>query len=336
MQVFTDAALLSAMRAFVEASRTSSDAVLEALCAFVSRTFPLDAALVFEPDGDELRCRFAAGLRTQYFEHLRVRRDALESLPASAAHAGHRMSAAGGLIPTDRRAIAVPLLDREDVRAVAYFSTTASLSAAHEDALVRAVEHAAGPFAAALERERDRNEATYDALTGLFTPRAFRARLAKEILDRRLGRPLSLWFVDTDRFKTVNDTFGHAAGDRVLQGMAALLQSVTVPGRDVIARNGGDEFCALIFESQKTVAIELAQELCNAVRAHDFGVSVTMSASIGVATFPYDARNSSELLETADAAMYHSKRSGRDRVSFSTSGAGFAVYDSGGLTQPGA
>jgi diguanylate cyclase (GGDEF)-like protein len=77
---------------------------------------------------------------------------------------------------------------------------------------------------------------------------------------------------------------------------------------------------------QKTIAIERAQALCDAVRAHDFGIPLRITASIGVASFPYDARDSSELLEIADAAMYHSKRTGRDRVSFSVNGTAFSTF----------
>jgi len=65
------------------------------------------------------------------------------------------------------------------------------------------------------------------------------------------------------------------------------------------------------------------------VRRHDFGIPMQITASVGVASFPYDARDANELLEVADAAMYHSKRSGRDRVSFAVNGAAFAVYREG-------
>ena len=235
----------------------------------------------------------------------------------------------GALIPTDRRAIAVPMHDRQGLHGVAYVSSAVSGSdRGHSDTLVRLVEHATLPFALAIERECDRASATYDGLTGLLTPRAFRTRLVTEIAHRRLGRSpvVSLWFVDTDHFKEVNDTHGHAAGDAVLQMMAALLRAHTVRDVDIVGRNGGDEFCALILDAQKSVAIERAQAFCDGVRACAFPASIRLTASIGVATFPYDTNDSSELLEIADAAMYHSKRSGRDRVSFSINGTTFATY----------
>lgn len=128
------------------------------------------------------------------------------------------------------------------------------------------------------------------------------------------------------RFKRVNDTLGHAAGDVVLQQMAGLLREHVIPDVDLPARNGGDEFCAIVRNVHKVGAIERAQRFCQAVRSADFGVEFSVTASIGVAAYPYDAEGAGELLEVADAAMYHSKRSGRDRVSFSVGGASFAVF----------
>jgi diguanylate cyclase (GGDEF)-like protein len=113
----------------------------------------------------------------------------------------------------------------------------------------------------------------------------------------------------------------------VLQRMASLLREHMLEGLDVPARNGGDEFCAMLRNVQKTAAIERAQRFCDAVRECDFGIGAeAITASVGVAAFPYDATDAGELLEAADAAMYHSKRSGRDRVSFAVEREAFAVY----------
>jgi diguanylate cyclase (GGDEF)-like protein len=101
----------------------------------------------------------------------------------------------------------------------------------------------------------------------------------------------------------------------------------TIPGVDVAARNGGDEFCAILHDVQKIAAIERAHKLCRAVREFDFGAGFPITASIGVAAFPYDAGSANELLEVADAAMYHSKRSGRDRVSFAVDRGTYAAYE---------
>ncbi len=323
--------VLEAVRVLTAASRESATAVLTAL----DRTLrvldaSIDAVLVFAPSGDELACVYAQGARTEHFLNSRVRRDRGSSPAAQAALCEHRVelsSRVRPIIATDRYALAIPMLAGSGLAAVVY-AASAREPIANGDLLVRAVAQAASPYVLAAEREADRMNAAYDGLTGLHTPRAFREKLQEEVTLTRLGRhtTLCLWFIDTDHFKRVNDTFGHAAGDVVLQRMASLLRDHTLAGVDVVARNGGDEFCAIVRNVHKTAAIERAQRYCDAVEICDFGVSARITASIGVAAFPYDARDASELLEIADAAMYHSKRAGRGRVSFAVGRASFAVY----------
>jgi diguanylate cyclase (GGDEF)-like protein len=323
--------VLETVRTLLDASRHSSDDVIAAVAGAVRRAEPaVDAVIAFIPSGDDLASTFVDGPRVEHYARFKLRRDDERYLPAQAALLGHRASGpAGMLVPTDRGAIAVPMCDPSGLHAVIYASSQ-DRSDLDEEAIVQSVAHAASPYVLALERERDRADATYDGLTGLLTPRAFRNRLRDELSRARFGAApvLTLWFVDTDCFKTVNDSLGHAAGDAVLQAMGELLRAYVIPDVDVTGRNGGDEFCALIHDTQKSVAIERAQEFCDAVRLHDFGIPLQITASVGVASYPYDARDANELLEVADAAMYHSKRSGRDRVSFAVNGTSFAVFRS--------
>ena len=314
---------VATVRALLEASRRSSADVLAALDGSVREAEPaVDGLLAFVPAGDELACVYAAGARLAHFRNLRLRRGFARSLPAAAADAGCRASTpqdGAPLAPTDRFAIAVPMLDARQLHAVIYAASARALGPGASDAVVRAVERATAPFAIALEREADRADATYDGLTGLLSPRAFRRRLHDEVArtNAGTGRPaLSLWFVDTDSFKQINDAFGHRAGDAVLRAMASILQANLVAEVDLAARNGGDEFCALLSGAGKGRAVTRAQAFCEAVRSYDFGLPLRVTASVGVATFPHDAAGSGELLEMADAAMYHSKRNGRDRVSY--------------------
>ncbi|HTU70384.1 MAG TPA: GGDEF domain-containing protein [Candidatus Baltobacteraceae bacterium] len=327
--------VLDAVRALLDASRRSSAAVVETLALAIRRRDPaIDAVLVFAPNGEELECVFADGPRVEHYASIRLRRDADHFLPARAALIGHRASGCDGvLVPTDRQALAVPMSDSNGLRAVIYVSSCSADSIDGEETIVRTIQHAASPYALALERELAQADATYDGLTGLLTPRAFRTRLRDEIARTRFGAAavLTLWFVDTDRFKSVNDTYGHAAGDAVLQGMAELLRAHAVPEIDLVARNGGDEFCVLIHDAQKTLAIERAQAFCETVRRNDFSLPMRITASVGVASFPHDARDANELLEVADAAMYHSKRTGRDRVSFAVNAGAFAVFREGSV-----
>jgi diguanylate cyclase (GGDEF)-like protein len=323
--------VLEGARVVTAASRESTQAVLMALDSTLRVLEPaLDAILIFAPSGEDLDCIHASGARCEHFRTLRMRRDHPSLLPARAAMCGHRVELAGearGIIPTDRAAIAIPMMGSDGLHAVVY-AASRNARIDHPDLLVRTVAQAASPYALAAERETDRINATFDGLTGLHTPRAFRERLQEQLALARIDRlaSLSLWFIDTDHFKRVNDNFGHAAGDIVLQRMASLLREHTVRSVDLPARNGGDEFCAIVANVHKVAAIERAQRFCDAVRACDFGVNVPISASIGVASYPYDASEANELLEVADAAMYHSKRAGRDRVSFAVNGCGFAVY----------
>jgi diguanylate cyclase (GGDEF)-like protein len=323
--------VLEAARVLTAASRESTQAVLAALDRTLRVLDPsVDAVLIFIPDAEELACVYAAGSRTSHFLGMRIRRDDAASMPARAATCGHRVELAADsrpIIPTDRAAIAVPMLASDGLAAVVYAASTSNCIAS-ADALVRAVAQAASPFALAAEREADRRTATYDGLTGLYAPRAFRTRLQAELAQARLSRDaaLALWFIDTDRFKQVNDTRGHAAGDVVLQRMAQLLREQMVADLDIPARNGGDEFCAIVRNVHKVSAIERAHRFCKAVRECDFHVDAPITASIGVAAYPYDSQDASELLEIADAAMYHSKRSGRDRVSFRVGAGAFAVF----------
>jgi diguanylate cyclase (GGDEF)-like protein len=325
--------VLEAVRVLTAASRESSRAVLVALDRTMRVLDPsLDAVLMFAPDGEELACVYASGQRTEHFASVRIPRDGTRSLPARAAMCGHRIELAADerpVIPTDRAAVAVPMLGGDGLAAVVYAATMQDRIASTE-AIVRAVDQAASPYALAAEREADRRSATYDGLTGLYTPRAFRAQLQEDLAAACLNphASLALWFVDTDHFKRVNDSFGHRAGDIVLQRMASLLREHTLTDVDIPARNGGDEFCAIVRNVHKVSAIERAQRFCDAVRACDFGIEVPITASIGVAAYPYDAATAAELLEAADAAMYHSKRSGRDRVAFSAGSGSFAVFSS--------
>lgn len=125
--------------------------------------------------------------------------------------------------------------------------------------------------------------------------------------------------------KSWNDLYGHASGDTLLRELAVLLRASASDPADLVARNGGDEFCVVFADTEKSSAIERAKRLrasiadadFSGLHAHGSGAEeVKISASIGVACFPVDAQSPSELLEKADEAMYHSKKTGRDGVSF--------------------
>ncbi len=169
--------------------------------------------------------------------------------------------------------------------------------------------------------ERKRHEETmwraanYDSLTELPNRLLFADRLRAGIARaRRSGSRLAVLYVDLDRFKAVNDTFGHQAGDTVLRAVARGL-AVSVREDDTVARIAGDEFNALLQNLSDPSAVDrVAGAMLRAARAPiDIGgQSVTVSCSIGIAVYPDDAETPEALAAAADAAMYRVKQGGRD------------------------
>jgi diguanylate cyclase (GGDEF)-like protein/PAS domain S-box-containing protein len=161
--------------------------------------------------------------------------------------------------------------------------------------------------------------AHFDALTGLLNRAAFFDRAAHALaLARRHQRGAALLFIDFDRFKDVNDAFGHAAGDDVLRTMARRLDLSTRDG-DTVARLGGDEFIVLIEEVTDVGDVrQFGQRLLETL-AEPFvvdGQECRLSASIGIALFPGDGEDHTTLLKKADLAMYRAKESGRNTATF--------------------
>ena len=153
-----------------------------------------------------------------------------------------------------------------------------------------------------------------DPLTGVANRGGFDKRFEEELArSHRIGFPLSLLLVDIDKFKFVNDTFGHKAGDRVLQTIAKLMAG-RLRDTDFIARYGGDEFVILLPGTDDENAKAVAQGFCDAVKRcgfHSRGQSVDVTLSIGIAQLQ-EGDNSETFFERADLAMYEVKDKGRD------------------------
>jgi diguanylate cyclase (GGDEF)-like protein len=176
---------------------------------------------------------------------------------------------------------------------------------------------------AQLYQELARRAAT-DSLTGLYNSRWLREAGESEIADsRRRGMPLSVVLVDLDHFKTINDTGGHAAGDAVLQRVAAELRRITRAG-DSAVRLGGEEFILVLRDAEAVGATRVAGELRRALRNVPIPAACTgidhVTASIGIASFPEQGSRLEELIRAADVAMYQAKRGGRDQVKLSLVG----------------
>jgi len=178
------------------------------------------------------------------------------------------------------------------------------------------VQQFAAVAALALENTQNRtrllHEAQTDWLTGLHNHRVFHERLHDE-LERaeRYGRPVSLISFDLDDFKLLNDVHGHQEGDLVLRRVAAAARE-ELRGSDLACRVGGEEFAIILPESGKRAARAAADRLCARVRALPGARSVTVSC--GVASYPADAADATELVAGADAALYAAKERGKDRA----------------------
>ncbi len=157
-----------------------------------------------------------------------------------------------------------------------------------------------------------------DELTGVINMRAFSAILEREAgLSMRYSRSYSILMVDSDNLKSVNDTFGHEAGNRLLIHVVNHIQTA-LRSTDVLARYGGDAFVVLLPETSGAHAREIAERVRSAVDRSPLdvrGAQVPTTVSVGVASYPDDAQDADAVLDKADKAMYQSKQNGRNQAS---------------------
>lgn len=182
---------------------------------------------------------------------------------------------------------------------------------------VRNMENAT--TALAESEKNNRKLAHIDSLTNLPNRNLFQDRLEFTIaLCKRNKTSFSLLFIDLDRFKYVNDTYGHVAGDSLLKDAAQRLTNA-LRASDTVARIGGDEFTVIINETDNAYsAASVAEKIVN-IMAEPFnvkGLDTFISASIGITTYPTDADSASELLKNADVAMYQAKAKGKNTYEF--------------------
>jgi diguanylate cyclase (GGDEF)-like protein len=161
--------------------------------------------------------------------------------------------------------------------------------------------------------------ATIDGLTQIANHRKFQDIMSLEMeRSQRYNTPLTLLLMDIDHFKKFNDTYGHPVGDLVLQMVAKALQG-SIRNTDYCARYGGEEFVVVLIqtdEEQSRILAERVRKAVESMQVRNDDKVLKVTVSIGSATFPTDAGDKQGLIDNADKAMYASKQSGRNRVSF--------------------
>ena len=215
-----------------------------------------------------------------------------------------------------RSALTVPLIVEE--RVIGVISVQSERIAAYGDHQMSLLTTIAQQAAIAIENARHYQLATIDSLTGYFVRDHFFSRLAEEF--QRVGRyggSFTLLMVDLDGFKSINDRYGHLAGDRYLHSIAETIRN-ELRAADICCRYGGDEFCFLLPETNLDAARSIAERVRAAVAekvVSDQGAVLRATVSIGLATYPdHPADDVPGMLRNADEALYRAKRAGRDRV----------------------
>jgi diguanylate cyclase (GGDEF)-like protein len=185
---------------------------------------------------------------------------------------------------------------------------------------VEMLKAVADQAAVAINKAQLWDMAVTDSLTGLYVRRYFMVKLHEEVhRAERYNNILSIVMADLDRFKNINDTYGHDVGDRVLKEIGRFLQQ-NVRDLDLAARYGGEEFVIMIPEATKDAAYSMSERLRKKFSRLKFENLPQITISLGIATYPFDGKQPEDLLRKADAAMYAAKKAGRNQVARYTRG----------------
>ena len=260
----------------------------------------------------------------KYFENLQIAFDDQSNVMGWVAHyrkplllTDTRDTRLQTVLEKERSIMVVPMIVESEITGALYVGHS-NPNFFNEEALslLEAVAHnSAMAIKHAEIYERTARRAITDGLTGLYSHRYFQERLLEEINHaRRRHIGLALLMIDADHFKTLNDTLGHPEGDLCLKTLAEIMKQHTRDS-DVLCRIGGDEFTILLKEIDKKNAIIKAEAIRQGVQAKFYDARVQITTSIGIACFPEDADNTKDLIAAADAALYKSKKLGRNRVS---------------------
>src|SRR5713101_4693604 len=221
------------------------------------------------------------------------------------------------LLPDSLSAIALPVIYAEQFHGVLYAESAHPVDFNDEEILLfrTLADVIAGALHNALTFQKAQEQAITDGLTGVKTHRFFMEGLSAEWKrSTRAGRAFSLVLMDLDRFKFVNDFYGHLEGDLVLQRVGQILET-NCRRSDVVARYGGDEFVILMPETTIEQARQLSSKLRGWISADPLLREKNITASFGIACYPLHGSSPQELIQVADASMYLSKHQGGNAVS---------------------
>ena len=331
--VHTLALLLDVSRALSAAHQLRS--VLELILEGAMETVSACKAslALYDPKDDTLRVHLVKGLPDPMLEEaINAGRHECLSFQPGEGIAGRVFQTRQPILVTDARSdarftaadrsftdsiVCVPLIaDGEAIGVlnVTNPATDRSFDASDQDHLQMLASQAAG----AINRARLYELASTDELTGLYVRRLILQRLQQEVRRfRRYGRAIAVAVLDLDHFKRVNDTFGHAAGDEVLQTLGQVLLDKTRRDLDIPGRIGGEEFLLIMPETHEAGALRACDRLRRAVEAEPIFVEdeeIRMTVSIGVAARESGEESSTSMLRRADRACYEAKARGRNQV----------------------
>ena len=315
-------------------SNLRHDEVLQAIMRSLSQMMkPRNWSLMLlDPATDELYFEIAVGDAAEKIRHLRVKVG--EGIAGWVAQ--HKRSVVVAKVADDPRfssrfdaqsnfqthsLVCVPMICRDKVFGVIELIKEESDPDPYSDDDLHVLNPFADFAAIAIDNARTFRRVevltVVDEWTQLYNARYLETALKDEVLRaKRYNHPLSLIFFDLDRFKTVNDTWGHSVGSALLATVGKILRE-TIRETDRAVRYGGDEFVIVMPETDQAGAVVIANRLREALAAapppHP-GTAFKLTASFGVATYPQDGEDSRDLIDAADRAMYVGKARGRNVV----------------------
>jgi diguanylate cyclase (GGDEF)-like protein len=302
--------------------------------SFICRTVPSDRLMIIIKEGDKGRIVRCNGINQSFYQDLEfsIEGKGLLSLcflknmeMQRSLRIGERVFRVSSdeLYSDNFRSLAgIPVLnengDAEIVLSVE--SQSLPIYSTHYLDLLRNIANVAGFALARVNAyEEKQNLASKDGLTGLYNHRTFQGILNQEtIRARRMGSQLGIIMMDIDRFKSVNDTYGHPIGDQVLKNNANTILKEIRGEVDVLCRYGGEEFVVLIIDANEQIVKDTAERIRVAVQSQDVEIGrqepLKITLSLGYALFPDHGDDFKIVLDKADKALYKAKTGGRNKV----------------------